>query len=122
MIDLTGYHYGSDVDVEPDPPEPTFEDGGIWRDAIARKPHPCDSCSCGRGIRPGERYRVHVGLDEDGAFFASRHCTVMSEGCARDHAIEVERERRLAVEPELPFPPLARRPQPAFADADDLPF
>lgn len=107
---------------EPDThPEPTFANGGVWRDAIAGKAHACADCSCGRGIRPGERYRVHVGLDEDRQFFVSRHCTVMPEGCARDHAIEIAREARLAVEPELPFPPVSLPPLP-FADSDEIPF
>lgn len=122
MIDLTGYHYGPDIDFEPDPPEPTFADGGVWRDAVARKAHVCDSCSCGRGIRAGERYRIHVGLDQDRQFFVSRHCTVMPEGCARDHAREVERERRLEHEPELPFPPLPPRALQLALTDDDIPF
>ncbi|APX88169.1 hypothetical protein BV511_15655 [Methylorubrum extorquens] len=117
-----GYAFEDCYEPDTHPPEPTFADGGIWRDAIARKAHACADCRCGRGIRPGEHYRVHVGLDEDGAFFVSRHCTVMPDGCARDHAREIEREQRLAVEPELPFPPVPVRPQPALADDDHLPF
>lgn len=45
----------------------------------------------------------------------------MPEGCARDHAREIEREQRLAVELELPFPPVPLPPLP-FADCDEIPF
>ena len=46
----------------------------------ARRPGPCERCPIGRGVQPGERYLVHVGLDEDHRdFFYARHCEAMPD-------------------------------------------
>ncbi|MBE7198950.1 MAG: hypothetical protein INR70_14275, partial [Parafilimonas terrae] len=70
------------MDVDDDPVlEPTFADGGIVRTHVARRAGPCDDCPLGRGIRPGETYRVLVELDEHGDFFSERHCTTRPVEC-----------------------------------------
>ncbi|GJD79172.1 MULTISPECIES: hypothetical protein [Methylobacteriaceae] len=108
MIDLTGYHYGPDVDVEPDPPEPTFANGGVVRRHTARKALWCEGCPIDRGIMPGERYAVFVGLDGWGDFFCERSCIAMSDACR-------------AALPPLPAPAAPRGPAVPF-DPDNIPF
>ncbi len=72
-----------DVYGDPEPYEPSFADGGIVRRHTARRELSCEGCPSGRGIRPGEAYRVFVGISDDGyrSFFCERHCDGMPDEC-----------------------------------------
>ncbi|AWN36657.1 MULTISPECIES: hypothetical protein [Methylobacterium] len=83
--------------------EPTFADRGVTREHTARKRLSCEECPSGRGIQPGERYRVHVGLDDCGTFFCSRSCRVMPDACRA--ALPPEPVRAAPRGPALPFDP-----------------
>jgi hypothetical protein len=93
-------------------PEPSFADGGIVRRHTARWPLSCDDCPSGRGIRPGERYSIFVGLtdDEYRDFFCERHCDGMSDEC-----------RAALPQEERPAPAPARHVHHDY-DPDNIPF
>jgi hypothetical protein len=98
------------MDVDDDPVlEPTFADGGVVRTHVARRPGPCEECPIGRGVLPGERYRVFVGLDEQGDFFSKRYCTTASAEC-------------LAAMPSIAQPYRAHAPCSLADDPDNIPF
>lgn len=108
MSDI-GFDYQNTVGEDGPDDEPTFTDGGITRQHVAKRDLACVECPFGRGIRKGERYEVHVGLDDDGVFATHRYCLAQSDGCLE--------------EPELPFPPRERRTPPAPPSPfDDIPF
>jgi hypothetical protein len=97
-------------DGGPDRIEPSFTEGGVVRRHTARRPVVCDDCPIGRGVRVGERYSVHVGLDLDRRdFFREWHCETMADEC------------RAALPPP---PPVERTPPPTGVpiDPDNLPF
>lgn len=93
---------------EAEPPEPTFADGGVVRRHTARKAVWCEGCPIDRGVMPGERYRVFVGLDEWGDFFCDRSCDSKPDACR-------------AALPPLPEPAAPRGPA-APCDPDNIPF
>lgn len=99
--------YGDPVELEP-----SFADGGVVRRHTARRPLSCDDCPSGRGIRPGEAYRVFVGLRDDGYrdFFCERHCASTPDECRADLPAE-----------ERPKPAPARQ-LPVDYDPDNIPF
>lgn len=95
---------------EPEDDEPTFADRGVVRRHTARRALSCDDCPTGRGIQPGERYAVHVGLDEHGDFFCERSCAATPDACRAARAAQ----------PDPPEPIMEWAPYPH--DDDHLPF
>ncbi len=95
---------------EAEPPEPTFADGGIVRRHTARKALWCEGCPIDRGVMPGERYRVFVGLDGWGEFFCERSCDSKPDACCAAQAAQ----------PDPPEPVVEWAPY--LHDDDHLPF
>lgn len=93
---------------EPELDAPSFADRGVVRRHTARRAVSCDSCPTGRGIQLGERYAVHVGLDEGRSFFCERFCDGMPDACR-------------AALPPLPAASAPRGPAVPF-DPDNIPF
>ncbi|GJE74961.1 hypothetical protein [Methylorubrum suomiense] len=107
MSEWSDYQHALGEDVEPE--EPTFADGGIVRRHTARKALWCEGCPIDRGIMPGERYAVHIGLDGWGDFFCERSCDGMPDAC------------RAALPPE-PVRAAPRGPCLPLGDDEHIPF
>ncbi len=96
---------------DPEPYEPSFAGGGIVRRHTARRPLSCHDCPSGRGIKPGERYTVFVGIsDDDRDFFCERNCDGMPDEC-----------RAVLRAEERPAPVPARH-APVDHDPETIPF